>query len=511
MGISLSARRVLALTAPAALLALSGPAAALTANEAWSDLQTYLQSFGYSVDAQVSEESGSVVVTDLVASQNIDEGSFAMEMPGPVMTFTEQGDGTVAMVIPESQDINVTAVPDEGDTMNIALNLATSAFSTVISGEPGDVTWTYDGDSMRVSLLSVEGAPDDAGAEDMTFSATLEDIEGTSRMQGGDLRQMMQELTAARLTYELQGTDDETEEEVAFAGTATGFRMTSDTALPADVDPEDMQAMIEAGFAVSATIASDASAGTFSVNGPEGNGSGETTSGPGRLSFQLDGTTLLYEVASEDIAVAFTAPDFPFPINFAGSEMSTKFRIPVAVSEEMQPVEMSLVLADLTVSDMLWSIFDPEAVLPRDPATLAIHLAGEVKPKGSFFNPEDMSEMAESDEVPAELGEMRLEVLTLKAAGAELNGVGAFTFDNSDLETFDGMPRPEGEIRLSLTGANALIDKLVSLGFVGAQEAMGARMMMSMFAVPGEGEDSLTSTIEVNEDGQVLANGQRIR
>ena len=49
------------------------------------------------------------------------------------------------------------------------------------------------------------------------------------------------------------------------------------------------------------------------------------------------------------------------------------------------------------------------------------------------------------------------------------------------------------------------------MGFVSANDAMGARMMMGMFAVPGEGEDSLKSRIEINGQGQILANGQRIR
>ena len=36
-------------------------------------------------------------------------------------------------------------------------------------------------------------------------------------------------------------------------------------------------------------------------------------------------------------------------------------------------------------------------------------------------------------------------------------------------------------------------------------------MMTGMFARPGDGEDTLVSTIELKEDGAVLANGQRIR
>ena len=64
---------------------------------------------------------------------------------------------------------------------------------------------------------------------------------------------------------------------------------------------------------------------------------------------------------------------------------------------------------------------------------------------------------------------------------------------------------------LSLTGANGLLDKLIEMGFVSSQDAMGARMMMGMLAVPGEGPDSLKSKIEINEQGQILANGQRLK
>ena len=55
---------------------------------------------------------------------------------------------------------------------------------------------------------------------------------------------------------------------------------------------------------------------------------------------------------------------------------------------------------------------------------------------------------------------MRINTLELSVAGVDLTGDGAFTFDNSDLESFDGMPRPEGKLSLRLTGAHALLDKL---------------------------------------------------
>jgi hypothetical protein len=73
------------------------------------------------------------------------------------------------------------------------------------------------------------------------------------------------------------------------------------------------------------------------------------------------------------------------------------------------------------------------------------------------------------------------------------------------------MPAPTGAANIKLVGANGLMDKLVAMGLLPEDQAMGARMMMGLFAVPGEGDDTLTSKLEVTADGQVLANGQRLK
>ena len=70
---------------------------------------------------------------------------------------------------------------------------------------------------------------------------------------------------------------------------------------------------------------------------------------------------------------------------------------------------------------------------------------------------------------------------------------------------------PSGVMNMMLTGGNGLLDTLVGMGLVPEEQAMGARMMMGLFAQPGDGPDTLVSTIEMKEDGSVLANGQRIR
>ena len=77
--------------------------------------------------------------------------------------------------------------------------------------------------------------------------------------------------------------------------------------------------------------------------------------------------------------------------------------------------------------------------------------------------------------------------------------------------TFDGMPAPTGAIDLQLVGGNGLLDKLIQMGLVPEDQAMGVRMMMGLFAVPGDQPDSLKSKVEFTQDGQVLANGQRLK
>ena len=98
----------------------------------------------------------------------------------------------------------------------------------------------------------------------------------------------------------------------------------------------------------------------------------------------------------------------------------------------------------------------------------------------------------------------------LLGGGAELTGEGAFTFDNTDLVTFGGMPAPTGKLDLRLVGGNALMEKLVTLGILSAEDVMGANMMLSMFANPGPGEDEMSSTLEFKDKG-FYANGQRLQ
>ena len=183
--------------------------------------------------------------------------------------------------------------------------------------------------------------------------------------------------------------------------------------------------------------------------------------------------------------------------------------MPLSASDAAAQFGFNFALTDVTVSDDIWAMADPAGAVPRDPISIELDLTGMAKLFFDLLDPEQAEAMAFAD-VPGELETLQLGGLRLSAAGAEVNGTGDFTFDNTDLETFDGLPRPEGALNLNIKGANALIDTAVEIGLLPPDQAGLGRLFMGMFTTP-TGDDELTSTIEINDQGHIMANGQRIQ
>ena len=149
--------------------------------------------------------------------------------------------------------------------------------------------------------------------------------------------------------------------------------------------------------------------------------------------------------------------------------------------------------------------------LKNGPINAKIALSGKAKLLENLTEVRpDKYEENNLNSVPFEVDQMFLDKLDLSLMGTFLQGEGGVTLDNEDLITFDGFPKPVGSFEFVLSGANALVDKLISSGFIDSDTGMGARMMLSMFTIP-TGEDELSSKIEFNSLGHILANGQRLR
>ena len=50
----------------------------------------------------------------------------------------------------------------------------------------------------------------------------------------------------------------------------------------------------------------------------------------------------------------------------------------------------------------------------------------------------------------------------------------------NDLQTFDGMPRPEGEASIVVSGLNSVFDQLIEAGLLQPDQLMPIRMGLGM-------------------------------
>ena len=500
-------------TALALCLPASAAFAELTSADVWADWKSYMTSAGYTLSASEITNGSTLTVTDLNMAMELgeDTGEGAARVVMESLRFVEQGDGSVSIELPAQSSIVVNMMPPNGEKVDLTVRFDQSDPVMNATGDPGNLTYTYAAASAAMVMdgLTVNGLP--VPQDIARFDLTMSDVSYVVQTAVGAMRTIQQTISLGSLDYDIAFTDPESEGAFKLVGAMQGIAMQGSGELPLDSDPQDMNAMLSAGLDFDGTFTSTGGKYELTFSGPEGSGTANSTSEGGQISIAMSTAGLSYDVLQRNVDFNMLLTEFPLPLSISAAEIGTKVLMPVQKSPEAQEFGLGVSLNDFTMSDMIWGLFDPSGQLPRDPATLIVDLTGQAKVLFNFLDPKQAAILESTGAAPGELNALTLNKLELDAAGAQLTGAGEFTFDNSDVVTFDGIPRPEGGLDLKLVGGNGLLDKLVGMGLLPQDQAMGARMMMGLFAVPGEAPDTLNSRIEVNGEGHVLANGQRIR
>ncbi len=491
-------------------VATQGAFAEITANDVWADWQAYLGGMGYEVTGDQSTSGDVTTIANMTMAMALPETDGQFNMVIPEMTLTENGDGTVNIDFPDSFPVSISGESD-GEAFSADLLYTQDALNMVVSGTPEEMTYDYTANSLTLALDSMKFGEEAVSQDVLGLNFTMNEVAGSSLMKIGEMRDIAQKFTASTMSYDVAFDEPDSDDDGRISGKLDDLAFEGDTTIPAGFDVTNVQDLYGAGFAASGTF-TYGSGSTEMAGTAEGEAfSLSSSSEGGEFTGSIDAQRLVYDLVQNSTKLAVTTADLPFPIEIAMANAGLKLEIPVAASEEIQPFGFGLNLTDFTMSDVLWSLFDPAGALPRDPATIALDTTGTAKVLVDFMDPEAVEALETSEVAPGELHSLKINELLVSLVGAELTGDGDFKFDNSNTEAFDGMPAPSGVANLKLVGANALLDTLIGMGFVSENDALGARMMMGLMAVPGEEPDTLNSTIEFTEDGQILANGQRIK
>ena len=424
-----------------------------------------------------------------------------MTMPGA--TFRELGDGTVEVTYPSELPISISGDIETGEAFEMVMSVTQTNTRMIVSGIPEEIRYDFSSDSFSIDDLTFV-APEEAAEVDMDVSMQLTGLTGfMAFVGGGTIRDYEADFRIDQANAVIDGAP-EGEGTFNLAMEASDIAATySGTAGPQDLMASFAQS-IEAGNTTDGTAAHGPLTYTISGDGPDGTFDIAAAVASGSFDFSLGKDGLDYGTLARDMTLSVGGDIIPLPpLTFKMAESGVDFAMPVVPSEDEQNFGLRLNLTGLEIDQMLWGMFDPAGQISRDPATLIIDLDGAVVMEQDVFDPEFAEQMTGA---PGQINAVNVNQILLSLAGAELTGDGSFSFNNEG-----PVPMPSGVLNMMLVGGNGLLDTLVGMGLVPEEQAMGARMMMGFFARPGDGDDTLVSTIEVKEDGSVFANGQRIQ
>ena len=494
-------------TALALVFTATGAMADVTPEEVWQSWQALATSAGQEMTFDSATQTGdTLAVTGLVITFTDDMGgSFSAELDQ--MNFKDNGDGTVSVTMADSYPMTLAFPEGEDGPSSMKLTVSQSGMVITAAGVAAETTYDFAVPTVAIKLDEVTG--EDGKPLDAQADLVLTDMAAKYLVKrDGDTTALDSSFSAKSMALTVAGKDVEGKGEgTVTLSMADLVGATKGNFLGAEV-MANMAVALNSGFTTDSSFSFGAVSMTADIT-EEG--------GPTKLAGSAQGGDFVLGINKEQITygsglkgASFTVsgPEIPFPevaVNFG--ETAFKILMPVSKSDTPQDFALTTKLVDFTVSEDVWGLIDPGAALSREPATFIFDVTGTGFWKQDIMDP---AVQMEGVEPPGELTSLELAEVLVKGAGAEVGATGGLTFDNTDLTSFDGVPAPTGSVNITIKGANTLIDNLIAMGLLPEEDAMGARMMLGLFARPGAGPDELTSVIEF-KDGGLFANGQQLQ
>lgn len=494
-------------TALALVFTATGALADVTPEEVWESWQSLYTAGGQQLSVDSATRNGDTLeVSGLLVTHKDDlGGSYSVSIDK--LNFKDNGDGTVVITTSESFPMELAFPPTDDGPSSIKLTVAQPGATIIAGGSADETRYDFTAPTTAVTLDEVK---DETGKVlDTKATMVLTDTQGSYLMsRSGETVALDSSFTAKAMALDLSGTSPESSSSGTFKVAITDLKgATKGTFLGADL-MANMAMALNSGFTTDSTF----SFGPMSIDLDVADSAGPVkmagTATGGGFVLGVDKVRVNYGSSLTGASFSVSGPEIPFPeVTFGFGETAFNVLMPASKSDTPQDFAFLTKVVDLTISEDIWGIFDPAANLSRDPATFILDAKGTGRWKEDIMDPAYQSGGMEP---PGELNSLDLTQFLVKAAGAQVAATGGLTFDNTDLMTFDGMPAPTGQINVTITGVQKLIDNLIAMGLLPSEEAMGFRMMMGMFTRPGAGPDVVTSLLEF-KDGGFFANGQRLQ
>ncbi|WP_294226120.1 DUF2125 domain-containing protein [uncultured Shimia sp.] len=513
-----------------ALLPSSSVLADVVAQDVWKNLNAHASAFGGTLTANLEETDTGLTITQVtyhvgmslpaMGANNSPTPLFDAKLQLPDLTLVNKSDGTVSISVPAS---TITAAqinfPEMEQELLFEMQMASNDLISVAAGKAGEVTYTtsattiaYSGDFVLPEAL-FEGAQGDS---QVSMQMETHNVASVVTITEGAVLKMTSNGSIGVTTMHTETRSSAGDGMLSIQKSTTHDQKTrANLSLPTEnLNLFNLADALDRGLELAARVTSGAASQVETVTlGEEVISQSDVSAASSgvELAFTNQGFSMAME--AEEAHVSAEIPML-LPTTLSGSlkEAAFSLALPLRKLDTAGLFEYSTRFVGAELDDSVWALFDPSGALPHDPAMFEMDVTGTVTSKVEWLNlldvPDAMSALG--GELPFEPENLTIKTLALEAAGAKLRASGAFTFDVTDLKTYGGIPRPDGQIEVDIQGLNALLDTLISMGLVADSDAMGARMMLAT-VTKAVGEDHLTSKVEMSPEGHVLANGNRLK
>jgi hypothetical protein len=482
-------------------IAASSPALAqVSAAEIWSEWQAASAAAGQDMTAEVSETADGLVLENFTT--RLEQGETISVGRVERVTLTETGDGTLAVELSDPYTLALTfPEDDDGSLVTMEILLNHEGLDIVVSGPPEARSYSYTADALTVSEGAITNDSGEAVPQ-IDMEIVARDLATTYDLTGlpGEDQRFESEGTVGSLAGRFDVIPPDPEEGQLKASFAMG-ELSSEaegSVVALTTIQQTTKGGMPPGFEIDASSSYGSSRIDVSFDSPTDDFELAYRNEGGSFGVGFSEQSLSYEIATRESVSRTSGSEIPFPVEVSSASSELALTIPLAASEAPSDAALRLAVRELSGGDALWSLIDPTGQVPRDPVTLVIDATAQVQLMRDLTNPATM----EMDTPPGELRSLTVSELELTFGDTSLTGTADMTFAPGQV-----MPQPVGQVELSLTGGNALLEQLLEAGVITPEQAGMARGVSGMFSRPGPAPDTLETTIEFQEDGTVTANG----
>lgn len=279
-----------------------------------------------------------------------------------------------------------------------------------------------------------------------------------------------------------------------FTLTSSGYELAIQ-AMEDDADSGSDQ-MIEAMRALN--VALDYSTSSFSMkfNTTEGGNAPfdmVLSSGPSESGLRFGDGRL--DMSATSKANAFSV-EGPLPVEGDIGLVSYSLSMPVEEAKAPQPMQFGMEISDVSVSDTIWDMVDPQKIFPRSFDQAKLDMTMNIILKESMF-----------DNARGTRGSEALVPVDVTLTALELDGLGLDVSANGEMEMSGEIPKSISAY-LSVAGLSEFMANAVEAGFIPQAQAIMGEGIALQFAKE-EADGSLTFDVKT-DDGMVSINGNRV-